>query len=324
VDTPGSAYSSPESGAQPAWREGIEIVSWFKRERQAVKTAQKKALPDGLWEKCDYCGEILYTKELEKRLWVCSKCNYHFIIDIDHYIDIVCDQGSFTESHRGLRSGDPLGFRDLKRYDQRLKESMKKTGREEAVVTGFARVNGRGVVLAIMDFEFMGGSMGSVVGEKIARATIDATDSRRPLIIISRSGGARMQESILSLMQMAKTCAALSRLAEARVPYVSILTNPTTGGVTASFAMLGDINIAEPKALIGFAGPRVIQQTIRQELPEGFQRSEFLLAHGMVDIICSREKLRDTLEGLLDFLCVNMAETSQEAERDEEDSSAVY
>ena len=324
MDTPGSAYSSPESGAQPAWREGIEIVSWFKRERQAVKTAQKKALPDGLWEKCDYCGEILYTKELEKRLWVCSKCNYHFIIDIDHYIDIVCDRGSFTESHRGLRSGDPLGFRDLKRYDQRLKESMKKTGREEAVVTGFARVNGRGVVLAIMDFEFMGGSMGSVVGEKIARATIDATDSRRPLIIISRSGGARMQESILSLMQMAKTCAALSRLAEARVPYVSILTNPTTGGVTASFAMLGDINIAEPKALIGFAGPRVIQQTIRQELPEGFQRSEFLLAHGMVDIICSREKLRDTLEGLLDFLCVNMAETSQEAERDEEDSSAVY
>jgi acetyl-CoA carboxylase carboxyl transferase subunit beta len=185
-------------------------------------------------------------------------------------------------------------------------------------------VNGREVVLAIMDFEFMGGSMGSVVGEKIARATLDAAELRRPLVIISRSGGARMQESTLSLMQMAKTCAALSQLSEARVPYISVLTNPTTGGVTASFATLGDVIIAEPKALIGFAGPRVIQQTIRQELPEGFQRSEFLLAHGIVDIVCSREKLRDTLEGILDFLCVNLAETSQEAERNEEDTSAIY
>ncbi len=300
-------------------------MSWFKRDKQAVKAAQRKALPDGLWEKCDYCGEILYTKELEKRLWVCSKCSYHFIIDTDRYIEILCDAGSFTETHRGLRSGDPLGFKDLKRYDQRIRESMKKTGREEAVVTGLARMNSRDVVLAIMDFQFMGGSMGSVVGEKITRAINDATELRRPLIIISRSGGARMQESILSLMQMAKTCAGLSRLADARVPFISILTNPTTGGVTASFASLGDVIIAEPKALIGFAGPRVIQQTIRQELPDGFQRSEFLLSHGMVDIVCSREKLRETLEGLLEFLCANMEEIAQEAEKNnEEDSSAVY
>ena len=299
-------------------------MSWFKRVKQGIETAEKKTLPDGLWQKCDYCGEILFTKELEKRLWVCSKCNNHFIIDTDRYIEILCDPGSFAETHRGLRSGDPLGFKDLKRYDQRIRDSMKKTGREEAVVTGFAQINGRDVVLAIMDFEFMGGSMGSVVGEKIARATTDATKYRRPLIIISRSGGARMQESILSLMQMAKTCAALSRLADAGVPFVSIVTNPTTGGVTASFASLGDVIIAEPKALIGFAGPRVIQQTIRQELPEGFQRSEFLLKHGVIDIICPREKLRQTLEGLLDFFCVHMAETSQEAEKDEEDSSAVY
>jgi acetyl-CoA carboxylase carboxyl transferase subunit beta len=299
-------------------------MSWLKRAKQGVTTAQKKTLPDGLWQKCDYCGEILYTKELEKRLWVCSKCNYHFIIDIDRYIEILCDPGSFAETHRGLRSGDPLGFKDVKRYDQRIRESMKKTGREEAVVTGIAQINGRDVVLAIMDFEFMGGSMGSVVGEKIARATGDATERGHPLVIIARSGGARMQESILSLMQMAKTCAALSILSDAHVPFISILTNPTTGGVTASFASLGDVVIAEPKALIGFAGPRVIQQTIRQELPDGFQRSEFLLKHGMIDMVCPRDKLRQTLEGLLDFLCVHIAETSQETEKDEEDSSAVY
>jgi acetyl-CoA carboxylase carboxyl transferase subunit beta len=299
-------------------------MSWFKRTKQAVKAAQKKQLPDGLWQKCDYCGEILYAKELEKRLWVCSKCNYHFTIDTDQYIEIICDAGSFTETHRGIRSGDPLGFKDVKRYDQRIRESMAKTGREEAVVTGFARVGGRDVVIAIMDFAFMGGSMGSVVGEKIARAITDAANLRRPLIIVSRSGGARMQESILSLMQMAKTCAALSRLAEERVPYFSILTNPTTGGVTASFAILGDVMIAEPRALIGFAGPRVIQQTIRQDLPDGFQRSEFLLQHGMIDIVCSRDALRETLESLLGFLSVRSAASSQEAEKNGEGSSAVF
>lgn len=299
-------------------------MSWFKRTKQAVKGAQKKTLPDGLWQKCDYCGEILYAKELEKRLWVCSKCNYHFTIGTDRYIEILCDPGSFTETHRGIRSGDPLGFKDLKRYDQRIKESVKKTGREEAVVTGLARIGGHDVALAVMDFEFMGGSMGSVVGEKITRAINDAVELRSSMIIVSRSGGARMQESILSLMQMAKTCAALSRLAEERVPFVSILTNPTTGGVTASFASLGDVILAEPKALIGFAGPRVIQQTIRQELPEGFQRSEFLLQHGMIDIVCSRDELRETLQSLLSFLEVRSAVIPQEAEKNGEDSTAVY
>jgi acetyl-CoA carboxylase carboxyl transferase subunit beta len=300
-------------------------MSWFRRAKKGVQAAQKKTLPDGLWKKCDFCGEILYAKELEKRLWVCSKCDYHFMIDTDKYIEILTDPGSFTETHRGIRSGDPLSFKDVKRYEQRLKDSIKKTGREEAVVTGFARIDGRDVVLSILDFSFMGGSMGSVVGEKVARAIADATDHRRPLIIVSRSGGARMQESILSLMQMAKTCAALSRLSEAKVPFISILTNPTTGGVTASFASLGDVVIAEPKALIGFAGPRVIQQTIRQELPEGFQRSEFLLEHGMIDLISPREGLRQTLEKLLDFFCAEacIAETTHEAEKDEEDSSAV-
>ncbi|UCG52491.1 MAG: acetyl-CoA carboxylase carboxyltransferase subunit beta [Candidatus Latescibacterota bacterium] len=298
-------------------------MSWFKRTKKSVKAAEKKTLPDGLWQKCDFCNEILFAKELEKQLWVCSKCGYHFMIDTDKYIDILCDPGSFEETHRGIHPMDPLQFKDLKKYEQRIKESVKKTGREEAVVTGFARIQGRDVVLSIMDFGFMGGSMGSVVGEKVARAIGDATDHRRPLIILSRSGGARMQESILSLMQMAKTCAALSRMSEARIPYISILTNPTTGGVTASFASLGDVVIAEPRALVGFAGPRVIQQTIRQELPEGFQRSEFLLEHGMVDMICPRGKLRQTLEGLLSFLCVQIAETTQEAEKDEEDSSAV-
>jgi len=298
-------------------------MTWFKRAKKGVQPAQKKTLPDGLWQKCDFCGEILYTKELEKRLWVCSKCGYHFMIDTEQYIEILCDPGSFAETHRGIFSTDPLKFKDVKKYDQRIKDSMKKTGREEAVVTGRAALNDRRIVLAIMDFRFLGGSMGSVVGEKIARAIGDALTDRHPLIIVSRSGGARMQESILSLMQMAKTCAALAGLSEARVPYISVLTHPTTGGVTASFASIGDVVIAEPKALIGFAGPRVIQQTIRQELPEGFQRSEFLLEHGMVDMVCSRDKLKKTVGRVLDFFCTQVIQIPLEAGKDEEDSSAV-
>jgi len=299
-------------------------VSWFKRSKKSLAgTGQKKPLPDGLWQKCDICGEILYIKELEKRLWVCSKCNNHFMISTEQYIEILCDPGTFEETHRGIRSGDPLGFKDSKRYADRIKEYTQKTGREDAVVTGLARMGGRDVVLAIMDFKFMGGSMGSVVGEKIARAMQDAADHRRPIIIVSRSGGARMQESIYSLMQMAKTSAMLAKLGSEHIPYVSIITNPTTGGVTASFATLGDVIIAEPKALIGFAGPRVIQQTIRQELPDGFQRSEFLLEHGMIDMVCSREQLRDTLRDVLDYLCVETSATHLEADRDEEESSAV-
>lgn len=298
-------------------------MSWFKRAKKGVQPAQKKAVPDGLWQKCDFCGEILYVKELEKQLWVCSKCDYHFMISTEQYIQILCDPGSFQETHVGIRSGDPLDFKDLKRYRDRVKEYTKKTGRDDAVITGSATVGGRSVVLAIMDFSFMGGSMGSVVGEKVARAAEDALTTRRPLVIVSRSGGARMQESMFSLMQMAKTSGMLQRLCEERVPYISILTNPTTGGVTASFASLGDVIIAEPKALIGFAGPRVIQQTIRQDLPEGFQRSEFLLEHGMIDMIRSRDQLRPTVEGLLDFFCQDLESRAPQEVKDDNQSPAV-
>jgi acetyl-CoA carboxylase carboxyl transferase subunit beta len=298
-------------------------VSWFKRAKKGVQAAKKKPIPDGLWQKCDFCGEILYVKELEKQLWVCSKCNYHFMISTDQYIQILCDEGSFEETHRGIKSGDPLDFKDLKRYKDRIREYTKKTGREEAVVTGLATMDGREIVLVIMDFSFMGGSMGSVVGEKIFRAAEQALTLRRPLIIVSRSGGARMQESIYSLMQMAKTSAMLQRLSEERVPYISVLTNPTTGGVTASFASLGDVIIAEPKALIGFAGPRVIKQTIRQDLPEGFQRSEFLLEHGMIDMIRSRDNLRPSVEGLLDFFCRDLESRNIQDVKDDNQSPAV-
>lgn len=299
-------------------------MSWLKRTKKRLQEpAPRKSLPDGLWRKCDVCGEILYVKELEKRLWVCSKCDYHFMISTEDYIEILCDPGSFRETHMGIRSTDPLAFRDTKRYIDRLKEYTEKTGRDDAVITGLAKLEGRDVVVAIMDFSFMGGSMGSVVGEKISRAIYDSIEFRHPLIVISRSGGARMQESIFSLMQMAKTSVMLSKMSEAGIPYISIVTNPTTGGVTASFASLGDVIIAEPKALIGFAGPRVIQQTIRQELPEGFQRSEFLLEHGMLDMICSRSKLRRTIDGLLAYLCANEAAAGREADEDEEESPAV-
>jgi len=299
------------------------MMSWFKRSKKGVQSSQKKPIPDGLWQKCDFCGEILYIKELEKQLWVCSKCDYHFMISTEQYIQILCDEESFQETHRGIFSGDPLEFKDLKRYRDRIREYTKKTNREDAVVTGLAKIGGRDVVLAIMDFSFMGGSMGSVVGEKVARAIEDALATRSPLVIVSRSGGARMQESILSLMQMAKTSAMLERLSSERVPFISILTNPTTGGVTASFASLGDVIIAEPKALVGFAGPRVIQQTIKQDLPEGFQRSEFLLDHGMIDMIRSRDELRPVVEGLLDFFCRNLASSAPQEVKDDNQSPAV-
>ncbi len=282
-------------------------MSWFRKPRRGVQSTRRKSMPDGLWRKCDVCGEILYTRELEKALWVCSRCGNHFVVSTDQYIEILCDPGSFRETHRGLVSGDPLRFRDLKRYRDRIREYRQKTGRDDAIVTGTARMAHHDVVLAILDFAYMGGSMGSVVGEKFARAAQDALDGRRPLVVVSRSGGARMQESIFSLMQMAKTASMIARLNEARVPYVSVLTHPTTGGVTASFASLGDVIIAEPRALIGFAGPRVIQQTIRQELPEGFQRSEFLLEHGMIDMIRPRTELRETIVCVLDHLTAGVA-----------------
>jgi acetyl-CoA carboxylase carboxyl transferase subunit beta len=277
-------------------------MSWLKRERGRPKAGQPRELPDGVWVKCEECGEILYFRELERNLHVCPKCSYHFRIDAPRYIEILLDAGSFQETEPSLTSQDPLKFKDSKRYADRLKDARKKTGLGEAVITGTGTVDGRPVMLGVMDFRFIGGSMASAVGEKIARAVRLALAERRPLILVTASGGARMMEGILSLMQMAKTSVLLARLMEARIPYVCILTHPTTGGVTASFAQLGDVILAEPGALIGFAGPRVIRETVAQELPEGFQRSEFLLEHGFVDRITPRQELRPTVARILGLL----------------------
>ena len=294
-------------------------MSWLKRTRKGLKDTSKttrKEIPDGLWLKCPTCSEILFRQELDKNLWVCASCKFHHRVDAHRYMDFLLDEGSFEETHRGLVSKDPLNFQVGKdKYAEKTKLAQAKTDLEDAVVTGLGTVGGHPVSLAVMDFRFMGGSMGSVVGEKIARAIRDAIDKRRSLIIVSQSGGARMQESILSLMQMAKTSAMLGRLREAGLPYISILTHPTTGGVTASFAMLGDLIVAEPKALIGFAGPRVIQQTINAELPPGFQTSEFLLEHGMVDAVVNRKNLRNFLATSLRFF------TGGRAQADSLDSS---
>ncbi len=285
-------------------------MSWLKRARKGIRflnsadeaAVPKKELPENLWTKCSECGDLVYHKELATNLWVCYQCGYHFPIASQKYIELLLDPGSFEETHTGLVSMDPLNFRDSKKYKDRIKENRSKTGREDAVITGAGAIDGIPISLSVMDFSFMGGSMGSVVGEKIARAIKDGIDRRVPVIIISRSGGARMQESILSLMQMAKTSAMLARLSEEGLPYISVLTHPTTGGVTASFAMLGDVILAEPKALIGFAGARVIKQTINAELPDGFQMSEFLLEHGMIDRIFERKNLRNEIRDLLLFL----------------------
>jgi acetyl-CoA carboxylase carboxyl transferase subunit beta len=262
-------------------------------------------IPEGEWLRCTSCGEILHRPELLANLNVCPKCSFHFRISVMDRIASVADEGTFREFSSALESVDVLNFSDSKKYADRLRDATKKTGRKEAVVTGTATLEGVPVVLAVMDFEFLGGSMGSVVGEKIAIAGEEALKRRAPFLIFSASGGARMQEGTLSLMQMAKTSAALARLADARIPYISVLTDPTTGGVAASFSMLGDLNVAEPGALIGFAGPRVIEQTIRQQLPEGFQRAEFLLEHGMVDMIVDRTRLKATLGQILKTLTAN-------------------
>jgi acetyl-CoA carboxylase carboxyl transferase subunit beta len=277
-------------------------MAWFKKDKSGGSAEGKRfKIPEGLWLKCDSCKEVVYRKEIEKNAKVCPKCNYHFPISIDERIALILDEGSFKEWDAGLAPLDPLNFRDSAKYRDRLKSAQEKTRRREAMVIGEGTINHLPVIMGVFNFSFMGGSMGSVVGEKILRAAERAAERRWPLIIVSSSGGARMQEGILSLMQMAKTSAALGRLSEARVPFFSILADPTFGGVTASFAMLGDIIIAEPKALIGFAGARVIEQTIKQQLPEGFQRSEFLLDHGMVDLILERKKLKQTLAKLLAF-----------------------
>jgi acetyl-CoA carboxylase carboxyl transferase subunit beta len=275
---------------------------WFKNKPETVSIKESKLkVPDGLWVKCDNCKEIIYKLEVERNLKVCPKCNYHFRIGAKERLALIIDEGSFKEYDARLHPIDPLNFRDLKSYRERVREAKKATGMNEAVLCGMAKIGGFPVSICAFEFSFLGGSMASVVGEKITRAIERAVKERSPLIIISCSGGARMQEGVLSLMQMAKTSAALAKLGKAGQPFISILTDPTTGGVTASFAMLGDIIIAEPKALIGFAGPRVIEQTIRQELPPGFQRSEFLLEHGMIDLIVDRKSMRDLLIKLLDF-----------------------
>jgi acetyl-CoA carboxylase carboxyl transferase subunit beta len=276
-------------------------MSWLRKPEVARPSLPRlRETPDGVWMKCSACGEILYRKEVERTLWTCGRCGAHFRIAAADYIALFCDDGSFQELFTEVRSLDPLRFRDARgRYSDRLREAQADDPAREAVMTGRARIVEIPVAIAVMDFGFMGGSMGSVVGERIARLTALARRERVPLVIVSSSGGARMQEGILSLMQMAKTCAELARLHEARVPYISILADPTTGGVSASFATLGDVILAEPNALIGFAGPRVIKETIRQDLPAGFQRAEFMLAHGFVDRIVPRSQMREVLGTLL-------------------------
>ncbi len=264
---------------------------WFRKKKVKV--------PEGLWIKCESCGEILYKKEVDRNMGVCLRCNHHFRIGPRERLAFVVDEGSFEELDHHLEPTDPLGFKDVKRYKDRLKALKKKGASKEAFISGRGRIRDVEVMIGLFDFSFMGGSMGSVVGEKIARLFERAIEEKRGVIIFSASGGARMQEGIFSLMQMAKTAAAIGEFKRHPYPYISVLTDPTTGGVTASFAMLGDIIIAEPKALIGFAGPRVIEQTIKQQLPEGFQRAEYLLEHGMIDMIVNRKDMKDVLYRLL-------------------------
>lgn len=276
-------------------------MAWFKKTKY-IKTEKKVKIQEGLWVKCDSCKEIVYKKEIDKNLKVCPKCNYHFRISARERLKLFVDEGSFTEFDGDLLSGDPLDFKDTISYKDRLKENQKKSGLKEAVISGEALIKGYPVSLVVMDFSFMGGSMGSVVGEKVSRAAERALEKKQPFVTISSSGGARMQEGIFSLMQMAKVSAAIGRLKDNGILFISLISDPTFGGVTASFVMLGDIIIAEPRSLIGFAGPRVIEQTIKQPLPEDFQRAEFLLDHGIIDMVVERKNLRDTLAKLFELL----------------------
>jgi acetyl-CoA carboxylase carboxyl transferase subunit beta len=278
-------------------------MAWFKRQSGELDTSgEKKVRTEGLWVKCDDCRQIIWKKDLEDNLNVCPKCGRHFRIDARTRLALLLDDGHYETFDNNLASTDPLGFVDLKSYASRLEQAKTDTGLTDAVINARGKMNGRSVIVSSMEYAFIGGSMGAVVGEAITRAIEQAMQSRSPIIIVSASGGARMMEGVVSLMQLAKISAALARLDETRVPYISVLTDPTTGGVTASFAMLGDLNIAEPGALIGFAGPRVIEQTIRQKLPHGFQRSEFLLQHGMLDAVVPRKELKAYIARALDFL----------------------
>jgi acetyl-CoA carboxylase carboxyl transferase subunit beta len=271
-------------------------VAWFRKDKKRLSApAQRREPLSDVWVKCEGCGEIVYKKELARNLWVCPKCRYHFRISSGEYVDLLCDPGTFRETDADLLPVDPLGFVDRKPYVERLAEYRKRTGRNEAVQCGDAEVGRVPASLAVMDFGFIGGSMGSVVGEKVARTVERGLDGDRAVVVVSASGGARMMEGVLSLMQMAKTAALLAVLHERQIPFLSILTDPTTGGVTASYASLGDLVLAEPGARIGFAGPRVIKQTIGQDLPAGFQTAEFLLDHGLVDAVVDRSELRATV-----------------------------
>ena len=279
-------------------------MSWFKRELKGIitSTEDKKEAPDGIWNKCPNCKKPLHYSEQVENQYVCHYCGYHIRIGSKEYFSILFDNNEFTELNPNLISGDPLQFTDTKKYVDRLKETIKKTGLNDAIRAAYGKIDGQDIVIACMDFNFIGGSMGSVVGEKIARAINYAIKKKLPFLMISKSGGARMMEAGFSLMQMAKTSARLALLSEAKLPYISLLTDPTTGGVTASYAMLGDFNISEPEALIGFAGPRVIRETIGKDLPKGFQSAEFVLEHGFLDFIVDRKDLKDKLTSLLTML----------------------
>ncbi len=286
-------------------------MAWFKKVRKPIEApADKSRVPEGLWVKCPSCGQIIYNKDLAASLSVCTKCSHHFRLSASERLRSLFD-GDWEAHDSALTSTDPLRFTDTKPYQKRLESSIESTGLQDAIITATGRIDGIECVVAAMEYGFIGGSMGVVVGEKITRGIERALATRRPMIIVSCSGGARMMEGALSLMQMAKICAALARLDQERIPYISILTDPTTGGVTASFAMLGDLNIAEPGALIGFAGPRVIEQTIRQKLPEGFQRSEFLLDHGMLDLIVDRREMKGAIAKALRFMGQHPLEAGQ-------------
>jgi acetyl-CoA carboxylase carboxyl transferase subunit beta len=280
-------------------------MAWFTRDKPGVEgtEGEKKVRTEGLWLKCEKCGQIIWKKTLDDNLQVCPKCEHHFHIDARARLASLFDDGNYEEYDAGLTSTDPLEFVDSRRYKDRLAAMQAATSLSDALISGSGTIAGRPVNVCAMELKFIGGSMGAVVGEKITRAVERSLASRHPLVIVSASGGARMQEGAISLMQLAKISSALMRLDEARVPYISVLTDPTTGGVTASFAMLGDLNIAEPGALIGFAGPRVIEQTIRQKLPEGFQRSEFLLDHGFLDAVVKRGDLKHYIAQALSFFC---------------------
>jgi acetyl-CoA carboxylase carboxyl transferase subunit beta len=278
-------------------------LAWFKRESSEIQANEEKRVrTEGLWVKCEGCRQIIWKKELEDNLNVCTKCEYHFRIDSAQRLMLLLDEDSIETQDESLESTDPLNFSDTRPYKTRLEKSKSATGLKDAIINATGTIHGRHVIVSSMEYSFIGGSMGAVVGEAITRAIERACKDRKPIIVVSASGGARMMEGVVSLMQMAKISAALARLDSAKVPYISILTDPTTGGVTASYAMLGDLNIAEPGALIGFAGPRVIEQTIRQKLPEGFQTSEFLLQHGMLDAVVHRKEMKAYISRALDFM----------------------